>query len=131
VPKTQKGPAMTPKRKRMVNVLDVLETIKSSSSTPRKTAEAQKAQIETTASEAEATKHQTEIEVGPSEPTKEKSLETGGETTKEAIKQILPEKLSLQLPKHLPEYLIILYDMLRAKGYLKRKNEKLIIMPRN
>jgi hypothetical protein len=45
----------------MVNVLDVLETIKSSSSTPRKIAEAQKAQIETTASGAEAAKHQAEI----------------------------------------------------------------------
>jgi hypothetical protein len=42
VPQTQKGPAVTPKIKRMVNVLDVLETIKSSSSTPRKIAEAQK-----------------------------------------------------------------------------------------
>jgi hypothetical protein len=30
VPQAQKGPAVTPKRKRMVNVLDVLETIKSS-----------------------------------------------------------------------------------------------------
>ena len=38
MPKTQKGLAVTPKRKRMVNVLDVLETIKSSSSTPRKIA---------------------------------------------------------------------------------------------
>jgi hypothetical protein len=99
VPKTQKGPTMTPKRKRMVNVLDVLETIKSSSSTPRKIAEAQKAQIETTASEAEATKHQAEIEAGPSEPAKEKSLETGGETTKEAIKQILPEKTLSSTPE--------------------------------
>jgi hypothetical protein len=26
IPKSQKGPALTPKRKRMVNVLDVLET---------------------------------------------------------------------------------------------------------
>jgi hypothetical protein len=59
----------------MVNVLDVLETIKSSSSTPRKIAEAQKAQIETTTSEAEATKCQADIEAGPSEPAKEKSLE--------------------------------------------------------
>jgi hypothetical protein len=83
----------------MVNVLDVLETIKSSSSTPRKIAEAQKAQIETTASEAEATKHQAEIEAGPSEPAKEKSLETGGETTKEAIKQILPEKTLSSTPE--------------------------------
>jgi hypothetical protein len=57
VPQAQKGPAMTPKRKRMVNVLDVLETIKSSSSTPKKVAEAQKAQTETTASGGETTKH--------------------------------------------------------------------------
>jgi hypothetical protein len=34
--KSHKGPAVTPKRKRMVNVLDVLETIKSSSTTPKK-----------------------------------------------------------------------------------------------
>ena len=66
----------------MVNVLDVLETIKSSSSTPKKVAEAQEAQIETTASGAEATKHQAEIETGTSESAKEKSLETEGETTK-------------------------------------------------
>jgi hypothetical protein len=41
VPKAQKGLTVTPKRKRMVNVLDALETIKTSS-TPRKTAEAPK-----------------------------------------------------------------------------------------
>jgi hypothetical protein len=34
VPKAQKDLTATPKRKRMVNVLDVLETIKSSSTTP-------------------------------------------------------------------------------------------------
>jgi hypothetical protein len=91
VPKTQKRPAMTPKRKRIVNVLDLLETIKSSSSTPKKIAEAPKAQIETTASEAEATKHQAETEAGPSEPVKEKSLETREKET-EAAEQILAEK---------------------------------------
>jgi hypothetical protein len=41
VPKAQKGLTATPKRKRMVNVLDALETIKTSS-TSRKTAEAPK-----------------------------------------------------------------------------------------
>jgi hypothetical protein len=41
VPKAQKDLTATPKRKRMVNVLDVLETIKTSS-TPGKTAEASK-----------------------------------------------------------------------------------------
>jgi hypothetical protein len=131
VSKAQKDLTTTPKRKRMVNVLDVLETIKSLSTTPKKPVEAPKTQIEMKASEDEAAKSQTEGEAGPSEPAKEKSLETGEETNKEATKQILPKKLSLQLPKHLPEYLIILYDMLRAKGYLKRKSKKLIIMPRN
>jgi hypothetical protein len=99
VPQTQKGPAVTPKRKRMVNVLDVLETIKSSSSTPKKVAEAQKAQIETTASGAETTKHQAEIETGPSESAKEKSLETEGESTKETLKQILSEKTLSSTPE--------------------------------
>jgi hypothetical protein len=100
---------VTPKRKRKVNVLDVLETIKSSSSTPRKIAEAQKAQIKTTASGAEATKHQTEIKTGTSESTKEKSLETEGETTKETLKQILSEKTLSSTPEassKLPDYIV-------------------------
>jgi hypothetical protein len=106
----------------MVNVLDVLEIIKSSSSTPRKIAEAQKAQIETTASEAEATKHQAEIKTGPSEPAKEKSLETGGETTKEAIKQILPEKTLSSTPEassKLPDYIVR-----HASGKMLSEEEK-------
>jgi hypothetical protein len=115
VPKTQKGPAMTPKRKRMVNVLDVLETIKSSSSTPRKIAEAPKAQIETTTSEAEATKHQAETEAGPSELVKEKSLETGEKET-EATEQILAEKTATAPAKHFPKLSIIFYDMLRGRS---------------
>jgi hypothetical protein len=95
VPKTQKGLAVTPKRKRMVNVLDVLETIKSSCATPKKPVEAPKMQIEAKPSEDEAAKSQTEAKAGPSEPAKEKSLETGEETKKETIKQILPGKNSL------------------------------------
>jgi hypothetical protein len=130
VPKTQKGPAMTPKRKRMVNVLDVLETIKSSSSTPKKNAKAPRAQIMTTTSRAEATKHQAETEARPSEPAKEKSWKPEKKKQKRQSKSWL-KKLPLPPPKHFLEYLITLYDMLRAKGYLKRKSEKLIIMPRN
>jgi hypothetical protein len=131
VPKAQKDLTATPKRKRMVNVLDVLETIKSSSTTPKKTAEAPKTQIEPKTPEDEAIKGQTVVEAGPSEPTKEKSLEIGEETKKRLQSKFCLRKLSLQLPKHLPERLIILYDMLRVKGYLKRKGEKLSIMPRN
>jgi hypothetical protein len=71
--KNQKGPAVTPKRKRMVNVLDVLETIKSSSTTPKKIVETSEAQTEIFV--AEALKQQSETKAGPSEPTKVKSLE--------------------------------------------------------
>jgi hypothetical protein len=74
VSKAQIGLTAIPKRKRMVNVLDALETIKTSS-TLRKTTEAQKTQSETRVAEAEAAKNQAETEVGPSEPAKEKSLE--------------------------------------------------------
>jgi hypothetical protein len=64
---------VTPKRKRMVNVLDVLETIKSSSITPKKTVET--TEVSTEAFVAEASKQQFETEAGPSEPTKVKPLE--------------------------------------------------------
>src|SRR5688572_29796184 len=83
VPKSQKGPALTPKRKRMVNVLDVLETIRSSSTTPKKIAETPEVQVE--AFGAEASKHQAETEAGPSEPAKVKSLETKETKTAEQI----------------------------------------------
>jgi hypothetical protein len=100
MPKAQKGLTATPKRKRMASILDVLETIKTSSSTPGKTAEASKAQTETKLTEAEATKSQVETEAGPSEPTKEKSLETGEEAAeKEAVEQILPEKAATPTPE--------------------------------
>jgi hypothetical protein len=71
--RSQKGPTVTSKRKRMVNVLDVLETIKSSSITPKKTVET--SEVPTEAFVAEASKQQSETEVGPSEPTKVKPLE--------------------------------------------------------
>jgi hypothetical protein len=71
--KSQKGPAVTPKRKRMVNVLDVLETIKSSSATSKQNVKTSEVHIE--AFVAEASKQQSETEAGPSEPTKVKPLE--------------------------------------------------------
>jgi hypothetical protein len=73
--KIQKDLAATPKRKRMASVLDVLETIKTSSSTPGKIAKASKTHVETETklTEAEATMSRADVETGPSEPTKEKS----------------------------------------------------------
>jgi uncharacterized membrane protein YqiK len=72
LPKVQKASAVTPKRRRMANVLDaVLETTKALSPNPtKKNAEAAKAQAkaETGQAEAEATKTQAEAEAGPSAP---------------------------------------------------------------
>ena len=61
--KNQKGPAVTPKRKRMVTVLDVLETIESSNTTSKKTAET-----------SEAPRQQAETDTGLSKPTKEEKI---------------------------------------------------------
>jgi hypothetical protein len=94
----------------MVNVLDVLETIKSSSSTPGKTVEASKTQAETKLTEVEAVKSQVGTEGGPSKPTKEKSLETEEkETEKEAAKQTLPERTVTPTPEasfEVPDYIV-------------------------
>ena len=134
VSKTQKGLAATPKRKRMASVLDVLETIKASSSTPGKIAKALKTQIETETklTEAEAILSQADAEARPSVPAKEKSSETGEKAAEEeGIEQILLEKLPLLLSKRLLKSLIILFDTLREKDYLKKKFLKLNTMPEN
>jgi hypothetical protein len=99
VPKTQKGLVVTPKIRRMASVLDVLETIKASSSTPEKTAKASTLQIETETklTEAEAT---TNVEAEPSEPVKEKPLETREKAPEEeTIERILPGKTVVPTPE--------------------------------
>jgi hypothetical protein len=86
----------------MASVLDVLETIKTSSSTPEKIAKVSKIQIETETklTEAEAILSQADVEAGPSVPAKEKSSETGEKAAEEeGIEQILPEKAAAPAPE--------------------------------
>jgi hypothetical protein len=111
-PKIQKDLAAIPKRKRMASVLDVLETIKTSSSTTGKIAKASKAQVETETklSEAEATMSRADAETGPSEPIKEKSSE------------ILREKSAAPTPEALKEN--IEYIIRHASGKNLSKEEK-------
>jgi hypothetical protein len=102
MPKAQKGLAATPKRKRMASVLDVLETVKASSSTPGKIAKASKVPIETETklTKDKATMSQASAEAGPSEPAKEKPSEIGEKAAEEeAIEQILPEKAAAPTPE--------------------------------
>jgi hypothetical protein len=75
VPKVQMGSIVTPKRRRMVNVLDVLETTDSISPAPiGKVAEADKTQpkADTKQIEVEATITQAETEAGPIVPAETK-----------------------------------------------------------
>jgi hypothetical protein len=84
--KIMKGPTVTPKRKRMVNVLDVLETIKLPSTTPKKAAETSEAPAEV--SVAKASKQQTVVETGPSGPTKVIPLEAEEARIEKATEEI-------------------------------------------
>jgi hypothetical protein len=132
--KSQKGPTVTPKRKRMVNVLDVLETIKSSSITPKKTIETCEAFV------AESSKQQLEAEAGPSEPSKEQPLET--EETKVTKATLEGEKIKMsepisvegidtaapEAPSNISDYII---RHASGKNYLKKRFMKLITMLKN
>jgi hypothetical protein len=86
----------------MASVLDVLEMIKASSSTPVKITKASKVQIETETklTEAEATMSQASAETEPLEPAKEKPSEIGEKASKEeAIEHILPKKAAAPTPE--------------------------------
>jgi hypothetical protein len=134
VPKTQKGLAGTPKRKRMASVLDVLETIKASSSTPGKVAKASKAQIETETklTEAEATMSRADAKAGPSEPAKEKSSEIGEKAAEEeAIEQILSEKAAAPTPEAPSEVLDYIIRHASGKRLSEEKILKLNTTPEN
>jgi hypothetical protein len=89
VPKVQTCSIVTPKRRRMVNVLDVLETTDSISPAPtEKVAEADKTQpkADTKQIEVEATITQAETEAGPTVP-----AETKLATTEQRVEGITPD----------------------------------------
>jgi hypothetical protein len=101
----------------MINVLDVLETMKSSSTTPKKIVETPEVQIE--AFGAEASKHQAETEAEHSEPAKVKSLETK-ET--EAAEQISVEETDTATPEAFSE--AFNYILRHASGKEMTEKEK-------
>jgi hypothetical protein len=99
----------------MVNVLDVLETIKSSSTSPKKIVKT--SEVHTEAFVAEASKQQSKTEAGPSEPAKVKSLEA--EKT-EIAEQILAEETGTAAPEASSE--VLDYIVRHASG--KRLSEE-------
>jgi hypothetical protein len=126
VPKAQKSLAVTPKRKRMVNVLDVLETVTTLRSTPsRKIAEASKLQseAETKPAEVEAAASQASAEAGPSEPADEHPSEFEEKAAEEeVIEQSLPEKTPASSPEALKEN--IEYIICHVSGKKLSKEEE-------
>jgi hypothetical protein len=134
VAKIKKGPTVTPKRKRMVNVLDVLETIKLPSATPKKTAETSEALAEV--SVAEAPKQQTGVETGPTEPTKVTPLEAEEKIAKatEGIKMSEPtlvEEIDTAAPEASSKIQDYIVHHASGKNYLKKRFMKLVTMPEN
>jgi hypothetical protein len=110
MPMAQKDLTTTPKRKRMVNVLDVLETIKSSSSTSKMAAEAPKTQAE-----AEAAKSQAELKLGFQSLPRGNSWKLKKNRKKNLQKKLYLRKSPHLFPKHLLKLLTMYYVMLRVK----------------
>jgi hypothetical protein len=115
--KNQKVPAVTPKRKRMVNVLDVLETIKSSSTSPKETVVIPKEKTEV--SDTKAPEPETETEARSSEPTKIKSLEFEEEKITEPT---FVEEISAAAPEASPK--VLDYIVRHASGKQLSEEEK-------
>jgi hypothetical protein len=125
VPKAQRSSAATPKRRRMANVLDVLETVKTLNSTPsRKIVEASKAQTEVGTEQAEIVTAviQAGIEAGPSEPAEKKPVEIEEKATEEkAAEQISPEKVATPALEALKESIDYIIHHASGKGLSKEE----------
>jgi hypothetical protein len=126
--KAQKSSVATPKRRRMANVLDVLETVKTLNSTPsRKTTEASKPQIEaeTKPTKIGAAVTQAGTEAGPSEPAEKKPAEIEEKTIEEkAIEQISTEKVATPVPEALKESIDYIICHASGKGLSKEEEQE-------
>jgi hypothetical protein len=112
--KAQKSSATTPKRRRMVNVLDVvLETTKTLNLAPAKKI----TEAKTKQAEVVATIIQTETQAGPSEPAEIKSVEIEEKATEEkATEQISSEKVATPAPEALKESIDYIIRHATGKG---------------
>jgi hypothetical protein len=126
--KAQKSSAATPKRRRMTNVLDVLETVKTLNSTlSRKIVEASKAQteIETEQAEIETAVIQAGTEAGPSEPVEKKPAEIEEKAIEDkAAEQISLEKVNTPAPEALKESIDYIIRHASGKGLSKEEEQE-------
>jgi hypothetical protein len=127
--KAQKSSATTPRRRRIVNVLDVLETTDSISLAPTgKVAEADKTQpkADTKQIEVEATITQAETEVGPSVPdeTKLAPTEQGAEGITPDTNIAFEKNMAKEAESLTPEALSEGFDYIFRHASGKRLSEK-------
>jgi hypothetical protein len=126
--KAEKSSAITPRRKRMVNVSDILETTDSKCpASIKKVAEAVKAQTEadTKQIEVEATTIEAEIDIGSSKSAEKESLEIEEVATEERVtEQISTEKLTTHALKALKESIDYIICHASGKGLSKEEERE-------
>jgi hypothetical protein len=114
------GSIVTPKRRRMVNVLDVLETTETlNPASIGKAAEASKAQTEADIKQIEvkAVVIEVETDAGPSEPADKKPAEIEEKATEEeATEQISAEKVATPAPEALKKSIDYIIRHASGKG---------------
>jgi hypothetical protein len=110
MPRAQKDLTTTPKRKRMVNVLDVLETIKSSSTTSKIAAELQRHKLR-----PRLPKVKRKLKLGFQSLPRGNSWKLKKKRKKNLQKKLYLRKSTHLFPKHLLKLLTIYYVMLRVK----------------
>jgi hypothetical protein len=125
--KAEKSSTNTPKRRRMVNVLDILETADSISPAPTgKVAEADKTQpkADTEQIEVETTITQAESEAGPTVPAKTKPAEFEEKASEEkTTEQISFEKVATPTPEAFKESIDYIICHASGKG-LSQEEER-------
>jgi hypothetical protein len=110
----------------MANVLDVLETIKSSSTPPKKAAVTPETATEISGSTVP--EQEIEAEAGPSEPAKVKPLESEAE---KITKPTFVEETSVVAPEASPKIRDYIFRHASGKNYQKKKNKRPSTMPKN
>jgi hypothetical protein len=120
VPKVQMGSVVTPKRRRMVNVLDVLETTETlDPASTGKVVEASRVQTkaDTKQIEVEAAGIEAGTDAGPSESAEKKPAEIEEKATEEkATEQISAEKVATPAPEALKESIDYIIHHASGKG---------------
>jgi hypothetical protein len=125
LPKVQKAPAATPKRRRMASVLDaVLETTKALSPAPTKKI-------------VEAARVQAKAKAGPSAPTKTKAFASEDKVDQQTSDigmetgQDMAEKAKSPVPEALVEDIDYIVRHASGKHYPKKKSRKPNTAPKN